>query len=222
MLSLDLFLADTETLARSGLRFVHFLGLALGLGTATVLDLIALRFFLMKEISRTSLDLFEFGSKIVSFGLRLLWASGVGFLVFYLTYSPDVLTNPKIHAKLAIVVILTLNSMIIHGVVLPFLRNQVGKQMFEDTSRGRQRIFIATATISAVSWYTPLLIANLPQLNFQVPMVEILMVYGGLLLAVYLLALLAMPRGAKRAPVPDNVVKLMDPILPEEKEHASA
>lgn len=42
---LSLFLDDPAASTKTGLRFLHFIGLAVGLGGATLLDLMLLRFF---------------------------------------------------------------------------------------------------------------------------------------------------------------------------------
>ncbi|PUB19174.1 hypothetical protein [Yoonia sediminilitoris] len=181
-------LSDPQALARNGLRLIHFVGLALGLGTATVLDLIVVRFFLGKTVRQSTLDVFAFCANVVSLGLLALWVSGIGFLIYYWHFDPINLTNGKIYAKIMIVLILTLNGYFIHATVLPFVKRQLGKTLFEGVSKSRQHLLITTAMVSAVSWYCPLIIANLPQLNFTVPVIQILAIYGALLAAVMVVA----------------------------------
>lgn len=195
MQTIDVLLADQQALLRSGLRFIHFFALCIGLGTATLLDMLIIRFFRSGTVSTQLLTFFTFGTHILTFGLFLLWASGVGFLAYYWHYSPELLANPKIHAKIAIVGILTLNGLILHLTVLPMLRRQEGKQLMEGLSRDQKQLMCATGITSGVSWYAPLVIANLPQLNFVVPMQEILTIYAivlcGLLLASYFILIVS-------------------------------
>jgi hypothetical protein len=176
--------SDPTALARNALRIIHFIGLAFGIGAATMLDLIVLRFFIGKRISSAAFDIFKFGSSIVSFGICTLWLSGIGFLLFYAAFEPIKLTNEKVWAKMAIVLILTINGFIIHKTILPAVKAQVGRSIFEGMNMGKRRTLVCVGTISVVSWYAPLIIANLSSLNFTVPALQILMAYALVLAAV--------------------------------------
>jgi hypothetical protein len=46
------------TFLKGGIRIVHFIGLALGLGTATFLDLMMLRFMVLAKIRRSHAEAF--------------------------------------------------------------------------------------------------------------------------------------------------------------------
>ncbi len=184
--------SDPTALARNALRIIHFIGLAFGIGAATMLDLIVLRFFIGRRISTAAFDIFKFGSNIVSFGICTLWLSGFGFLVFYAMFEPIKLTNEKVWAKMVIVLILTINGFIIHKTILPAVKAQVGKSIFEGMSMSKRRALVCIGTISVVSWYAPLVIANLSSLNFTVPALQILLAYAIVLLVVLVGANLAL------------------------------
>lgn len=181
-------LSDPTALTRNALRILHFIGLAFGIGAATMLDLIVLRFFIYKKISPAAFDIFKFGSGIVSIGICILWLSGFGFLAFYALVEPIKLTNEKVWAKMVIVLILTINGLIIHKSILPVLKSQVGKRVFEGLDMTERRKLVTVGTISVVSWYAPLIIANLSSLNFTVPALQILSAYALVLLVVLALA----------------------------------
>jgi len=180
--------SDQQLMMRSVLRIFHFIGLALGLGAAMLLDLMILRFFLGRVMTQQSCDIFAFCSDIVAVGLKLLWVTGLGFLIYYYVYEPVKLTNEKVWAKMVIVAILSVNGYYIHKTILPFLQQQVGGTMLEGTTQLQQHIFVSAGMISFVSWFGPLIIANLPHLNFQVPMLQILLVYGLVLAGVFIIA----------------------------------
>jgi hypothetical protein len=166
---------------KSGLRVTHFIGLVLGLGAATLLDLIILRFLAIQQVSEESCQIVEFSSKVVTVGLALLWITGFGFLLHYGLFDPAKLGNQKIWAKMAIVGILTLNGMFIHRSVLPLVRRNIGRSLFDGLS-GRQRsLLLASGVVSGTSWYVPLLLGSIPQLNFVVPAWIILAAYGVML-----------------------------------------
>ncbi|WP_411889831.1 hypothetical protein [Yoonia sp. SDW83-1] len=180
--------SDPQQMMRSVLRIFHFIGLALGLGAAMLLDMMILRFFLGRVLTQQSCDIFEFCADIVAVGLKLLWVTGIGFLIYYWAYEPIKLSNEKIWAKMVIVAILTANGVYIHRTILPFLQQQVGGTMLEGTTQLRQHVFVSCGILSFVSWYGPLIIANLPHLNFKVPMIQILGVYAIVLIGVFTIA----------------------------------
>jgi hypothetical protein len=169
---------------KTGLRVVHLCGLVLGVGAATLLDLIIARFILMRGISNEHVYVVDFSSKIVTIGLVLLWVSGIGFLVHYGFFEPAKLENPKVWAKIAIVVVLSLNGLLVHHFVLPRIRNQVGKRLLDGLSPFECSLVLLAGTVSAISWYVPLILGAIPQLNYVVPAEVILTSYALLVIAV--------------------------------------
>ena len=183
---LSQFLSDPNTGYRTGLRFFHFIGLAMGLGGATLLDLMLLRFFVRGRITEDTYGVFAFASRIVDIGLRLLWITGLGFLFLYALTQPELLTNPKVHAKLAIVAILTVNGFFIHQIILPSVRRQIGRTLFNGVGATRRAIFVTSGAISVVSWYMPVALGAFPQLNFHVSSTTLLTGYFALIVVVAL------------------------------------
>ncbi|MEJ6402286.1 hypothetical protein [Yoonia sp. 2307UL14-13] len=191
--------SDPQQMTRGILRIFHFIGLALGLGSALLLDMMIVRFFLGKVLTQHATDVFAFCAEVVGVGLKLLWVTGIGFLIYYWLYEPIKLTNEKVWAKMVIVAILTVNGHFIHKTILPFLQEQVGRTMLEGTTRLRQHLFVSASIVSLVSWFGPLIIANLPQLNFQVPMLQILAIYAMVLAAFFTVAHLILMMGNTHA-----------------------
>jgi hypothetical protein len=166
---------------KNATRFLHFIGLALGLGAATLLDLMLLRFFVKGRISRENWHVVEFGAKMVSFGLFILWATGVAFILQYAFTDPVKLTNEKLWAKLVIVAVLTINGMFIHSVILPRLKARIGRPIFAGMGNFARTAFVMAGAISATSWYAPVAIGAFSQLNFAVPATVLLSIYAVLL-----------------------------------------
>jgi hypothetical protein len=173
--------ADPVAAAKTSLRFMHFIGLALGLGAATLLDLMLLRFFVRGKISEENWKLVHFSANVVNFGLILLWISGMGFIVHYALFDPVKLTNEKIWAKLAIVGVLSVNGAFIHMVILPRVKAQIGKTLFDGMTRFQRSAFLVSGAVSVTSWYVPVVLGAFPQLNFSVPASTILLTYAMLL-----------------------------------------
>lgn len=211
-------------LLKSGLRITHFFGLALGLGTATFLDMMMVRFMVRGKVRRTHWLMLEFGAKMVTWGLVLLWLSGIGFLVWYGFFEPKNLFNPKIWAKVSIVAVLTINGSYLHGVVLPIFRAQVGRGLFEGLSARQRNMMVAGGVTSVVSWYFPVAIAASPWLNFDVPMGYIAGAYLAVLLLGLALAMSATALFARSlsAPIPLHVPKHRQALGMAPKDKAAA
>jgi len=210
-------------LLKSMLRIIHFLGLALGLGTATFLDMMMLRFMVRGKIRRTHWLMLEFGSKMVTGGLILLWLSGIGFLVWYGFFEPRNLGNPKIWAKVSIVAVLTINGNYLHGIVLPIFRGQIGRGLFVGVPVRKRNLMVAGGVTSVVSWYFPVAIAASPWLNFEVPYTYIAGSYLAVLVTGLLLAMTAVAVFARMlaAPIGRYVPRHMAALGLEPKDEAA-
>lgn len=177
---------------RSGLRLVHFAGIVLGAGAATILDLIIFRFVLLRRIEETYINIIDFTSRVITFGLILLWASGLGFLIYYLFCDPEKIDNPKLWAKIIIVSTLTLNALLVHAFVLPQVEIQIGQHLFDGLSRMYRFLLILIGTISAISWYVPLVLGIVPQFNNTIPSEVILTGYSVLVISVNIIIQIAL------------------------------
>jgi len=149
----------------SGLKLGHFAGIIFGIGAATLLDFIILRFVVLGRILPSVIRIVEFSSKFVTVGLVLLWLSGVGFFVYYGFYDPSKLSNPKLVAKVIIVGVLTVNAFFIHCFVLPQISEQLGRRLLDGLSQFHCTLLLMIGTISVISWYVPLVLGIVSQLN---------------------------------------------------------
>ena len=175
---------------KTPLIMLHLIGLALGVGAATLLDLVIIRFMVFGKISREHVRIVHTSAQVVAIGLTLLWASGLGFLLFYYLYAPANLTNEKIYAKMVIVLVLTINGYVIHRHILPLIKQNVGRPLFSGVSDKQRRVMLAAGAISATSWYVPLALGVLRELNFTSG-VHILIFYVVLLMVTIAMAQVA-------------------------------
>ncbi|WP_064503896.1 hypothetical protein [Methylobacterium platani] len=162
---------------------VHLIGLSFGLGGATMLDFWILRWMRWGSLPGEIARIFLFVSKVVSVGLGLLWLSGLGFLAVYAVESPDKFDNPKLWAKIAVVLVLTINGLLIHAVVLPGVLRDLSRPMLDGVSGLRTGIFLVSGAVSGVSWYAAFALGLMRELNGRVP--------ATLLLALWLAAVTA-------------------------------
>ena len=173
---------------KTGLVIAHLIGLALGVGGATLMDLILVRFVVRGNIAREHADILHLSSYLVSGGLLLLWVSGIAFLTHYYLFNQAALANPKVLAKIAIVGVLTVNGFLIHKHVLPIIERNVGRRLFDGVSVRQKAWMLAAGAVSATSWYVPLALGARREFNFVVPASQILTVYVALLLTAILSA----------------------------------
>jgi hypothetical protein len=177
----------TTPLVVSGLRLGHFAGIILGVGATTLLDLIIFRFVVAKRIEQHAANIIMFSSYIIFTGLVLLWLSGLGFSAYYWYYDPVKIGNPKLLAKVTIVGVLTLNALLVHYFVLPQIAAQVGRYLFDGLSRFHCFLLVSIGTISAISWYVPLVLGAVPQFD-NISATSILTGYAALVILVNVMA----------------------------------
>ena len=144
---------------------IHLLGVCFGLGGATMLDVWILRWLRWGDLPGEVARIFGYVGKVCSVGLALLWLSGLGFLALYAVESPDTLANPKLWAKLTIVLVLTLNGFLIASIVLPSTLGDLRRPILDGVSGRRAVIFLMSGAISGVSWYSAFALGLMREFN---------------------------------------------------------
>ncbi len=165
------------------LLLLHLGGLAMGLGSVIALDLHLLRFLRGARVRQADLELVHHLSRMITLGLALLWASGLGFLLFYWASTPELLGNGKLHAKIAIVIAVTANGVLLHARILPLFSRNLGRPLFAGLAGAEQRLALLCGALSATGWIAAFLLGALRELNFAAS--------AGTFLAAYLAALIA-------------------------------
>ena len=155
----------------------HLLGLAFGVGGALTLDIIAFRYFYLERITREKLVLFHFIARLVTVGLVILWLTGLAFLWIYWQSEPELLGNPKVWAKVVIVLVLTVNGWFLHHKVFPILDRNLGHTMFHRVTVDEKAMMFTFSSISIISWGFPLVLGIARSLNFTTGMENILAFY---------------------------------------------
>src|SRR6185369_10384744 len=79
--------------------------------------------------------------------------------------------------------VLSVNGLLLHYFVLPRIRNQVGKRLLDGLSPIDCSLVLLAGTVSVISWYVPLILGAIPQMNFVVPAEVILSGYALLVVA---------------------------------------
>jgi hypothetical protein len=159
------------------IKIFHLVGLIMGLGGAVLLDLTIFKHGVLRPISKFTIHQTELLSRFVTWGLILLWGTGFGLIAINLMDKPEYLTNQKLWAKMAIVVLLTINGVFVHNKVLPILRQKVGERIFEMANRRETLLLTLVGSVSFVSWTVPFVLGKASELNYVTPMWVIMSAY---------------------------------------------
>lgn len=140
---------------------LHLLGLALGLGGATITDLLFFNFLRDFIISKKEAEVMGILSNVIMGAILLLYISGAAL---YLSDMPRFNASPAFLSKVIIVVVLSINGILMHKHVAPhmvylsFLLHPIRSQ--HELQRLRKFAF-AMGAISFTSWYSVFFIATL-------------------------------------------------------------
>lgn len=141
------------TLINDTARAVHLLGLALGFGVGILADLSAARMMVRPLEDRELRNLEDF-HRIVTFGLILLWTSGLVLLWLRTGFDPAQFT-PKLLTKIGVVLLLTMNAIAIGRIGMPTLVDHQDYRFGELPLTLRAQLS-SLATISAACWVSAL------------------------------------------------------------------
>lgn len=135
------------------IRVIHLISVALGMGTAMYLDLKSLsRYHVSCTLSQIQ-DL-KYIHKVVSIALVNLWLTGL--MLIYIRTSGDLNNfSPKLYTKVLIVVLLTINSTLIHKYVILVLEKTKGKAISKLNLKEKIPILFIAST-SAFCWFSAL------------------------------------------------------------------
>ena len=103
-----------------------------------------------------------------------------------LQLQPDFMHNPKVWAKIVIVVLLTINGFLVHKLILPLLVQSAGRRLFDGTTARQIAGMTFPGSVSLVSWSLPLILGKAAGLKFITPMSSILATYLACILAAWL------------------------------------
>jgi hypothetical protein len=169
------------------LKLIHLSGLIMGVGGAVMVDVVMLRHAVLKPVSRYALLQAHLMARVVAAGLLLLWLSGATLVWVNALIDPLTLQNPRLWAKVIIVVALTLNGFAIWAITMPRLERQFGRGYFDRTTQKDRAILTFISSFSTISWLTAFVLGSAQELNRVVPAWKILANYGAAILGGWLL-----------------------------------
>jgi hypothetical protein len=128
-------------------------------------------------VTKENIQIINFISKVVMIGLAMLWISGLTFLVFYSAMQPELLLNHKIWAKLAIVIVLSVNGYYLHKYVIPLIVNNHGRVLIRTLSLRQVNSLTLIGCVSFVSWPFAMFLGTFKSINFSFSFFEIISFY---------------------------------------------
>lgn len=151
-----------DPLSLDAARAAHMIGLALGFGLAIWADVMAVR-SVVTPIAARDVTLLRMIHRAIIGGLVLLWASGL-YLLHARTGFDLSKFSPKLMLKLAVVILLTANALVIGRYALPVYSQNVARRFGEIDLTLRMRL-ACIAAVSLSCWVSALALGVFSQLK---------------------------------------------------------
>lgn len=135
----------------------HILGMAIGLGGATISDILFFKFLKDHRISKKEASVLHIMRFVILSSVIVIIATGVGL---YLTDIARFNASPQFWVKVIAVAVLTVNGFALHEYIAPHLI-KLNFQTHKDMHRKLHHAAFALGSISIISWYTAFFIAML-------------------------------------------------------------
>lgn len=157
---------------------LHMLGVAFGLGGASITDFLFFRALKDQKIDDSENRLLHGMHYVLWAGIALLVLSGIAL---YWPQASSLLQSAKFIAKMCAVFIVIINGLLLTFVISPKL--QQFDFTFQDFSlKAMHRLSFSLGAVSATSWYSAFVFAFLPR-NLDIPLWSLAAVYGGIVLS---------------------------------------
>jgi hypothetical protein len=131
----------------------HLVGLVLGLGGATMTDVLFVTCIRQRRADETLTLVMTTAARVVVIGYSVMVVSGT---LLVLSGSP---TSPRFWSKMIVVAVIGVNGAIAHRITLPGLTRSVAGGTREVSRRFLVQLGVVAA-VSLTSWYTALLMGS--------------------------------------------------------------
>ena len=163
-------------LTRLAIVYIHLIACCVAIGLVLTSDIAMVKQLLQGDTAGLSdhkhLDGLQ---KTVSRALAVLWVTGVAIIAMDVSAKGlGYFANPKIQAKIGLVVLLTINGVLLHRAVLPLLQ-KAGSLLKLTVSQRLLALF--AGALSAVTWFYAAFIGVGRPLAWKYSLVELLAAY---------------------------------------------
>ncbi len=153
---------------------VHSIGFILGIGAATITDILFFRFLKDGKISQEEKDTMDTLSSVIWVGLAILIVSGIAL---FIPEASKLAVSSKFLLKVVVVSVIILNGLILNMFVAPHIRRLSFAE--DKISRRFRRIAFALGGISITSWYLAFILGSLRSISTD--FITAVVLYGVLL-----------------------------------------
>jgi uncharacterized membrane protein len=164
---------------KTPITLLHLLGFALGVGGATISDIMFFKFLKDFKISEVEEKILRIMSQVIWVGLFIAVVSGIGL---YLPNTETLNESSKFLVKSTIILIITLNGALLNLYISPNLVKMSFTENVVNVKKSAtfRKIAFASGAVSFVSWYTAFILGSLK--SVPLTYLELLSVYVGLVL----------------------------------------
>lgn len=172
----------TMEFMRLGIVYAHLIACCVAIGMVLTSDVAMIKeLFKGKQSHLQNAQHMESLQKTVSGALVILWITGLAIIwVDIGDKGLSYLLNPKLQAKITIVMLLTFNGMLLHSLVLPALQKAGSLLKLEFNMR---MFALFAGALSGVSWFYAAMLGVGRPLSWKYSLTEILAAYPLLIIA---------------------------------------
>lgn len=166
---------------------IHLFGVALGAGGAFMTDSVLLTAVKDHKLTKDEYAIIKKAGMVVMLGLALLILSGIGL---YMQDPAYYMSSSKFISKMIIVLILSVNGIVLHKAVLPYLKKNLGVHLLHDKEFSLYiPLLIFLGAVSFTSWFFALVLGALRSINYAV--IDVLLIYVSAVVLVSLIGVIA-------------------------------
>lgn len=188
---------ETMEFIRLGIVYAHLLACCVAVGMVLTSDIAMVKQLLKGQSARQSSEHLAQLRSSVAIALAALWISGLAIIALdAASAGMQYFLNPKLQAKIGIVVLLTLNGVVLHNLVLPALQ-RTGSLL--ELPIGMRHLAIFSGAFSAVSWFYAALLGVGRPLAWKYSLAELMAAYPLLILSGILFMLILVRWSSERA-----------------------
>lgn len=194
------------------LTLFHIIGVALGVGGATVSDVLFFRALRDRRVSKDEFALLHTLGYILWTGLAILFVSGLGFVLSQLiaTGTSSYLVADWFWAKMTIIAVLLGNAIVMHTKVFPFMKAHIDTRLNYSVVKPYVILLATTGVISITSWYSAMVLGVTRGLDFSYGYIinlYVFLVIVGILVAYMLFLISVFPKPISKAATVQPVSK---------------
>ncbi|WP_271411407.1 hypothetical protein [Pseudomonas sp. Q1-7] len=166
----------TMELTRMGVVYAHLIACCVAIGLVLTSDVAMVKqLFQGRDSTAADKEHLHMLKKTVLMALAALWVTGIGIIALdYSQKGAMYFLNPKLQAKILVVMLLTLNGWVLHSVVMPAM-DKAGSLLKLNFNARNLALF--AGVVSGVSWFYGAMLGIARPLSWKYSLGEIMLAY---------------------------------------------